>query len=341
MAYRVGIVGSTGAVGQELLRLLQERRFPTSELRLMASARSAGRKIERNGGRWTVQEARPEAFEDLELAIFSAGSDISRELAKEAVKRGCTVVDNSSAFRMDPEAPLVVPEINPLALDDHRGIIANPNCTTAVALMALYPLHWLFGLKRFFAATYQAVSGTGAAAMRELEEQTHAWAEGREMKHIVYPYPIAFNLLPQVESALDDGYTKEEAKMQNESRKILSLPELRASTTCVRVPVFRCHSIALFAEFEREVNVEKARRAVDEFPGSELCDNLARNEYPMPIQYAEKSKCGVGRIRKDNALENGIALWVVGDQLWKGAALNAIQIAELLHEKGRIGAVQG
>ena len=341
MAYQVGIVGSTGAVGQELLRLLQDRRFPASELRLMASARSAGRKIERNGGNWTVEEARPEAFEDLDLAIFSAGSDISRELAREAVKRGCTVVDNTSAFRMDPQAPLVVPEINPLALDGHRGIIANPNCTTAVALMALYPLHRVFGLKRFFAATYQAVSGTGAAAMRELEEQTHAWAEGGEMKAVVYPHPIAFNLLPQVEGPLDDGYTKEEAKMQNESRKILSLPELRVSTTCVRVPVFRCHSIAIFAEFEREVNVQEARRAVHEFPGSELCDDLTHNEYPTPLEYAEKSKCGVGRIRRDNALENGIALWVVGDQLWKGAALNAIQIAELLHEKGRIGAVQG
>jgi aspartate-semialdehyde dehydrogenase len=304
----------------------------------MASARSAGKKIERNGSRWTVQEASPEAFEDLELAIFSAGSEISRALAKEAVKRGCIVVDNTSAFRMDPQVPLIVPEINPLAIDGHSGIIANPNCTTAVTLMALYPMHRHFGLKRFFAATYQAVSGTGAVAMQELKEQTHAWAEGREIKPTVYPHPIAFNLLPQVDSALENGYTKEEVKMQDESRKILSINDLRVSTTCVRVPVFRCHSIALFAEFEREVDVEKVRRAVDEFPGSELCDDLERNEYPMPLTYAEKIKCGVGRIRKDNALENGIALWVVGDQLWKGAALNAIQIAEFLHEKGRIGA---
>ena len=341
MAYKVGIVGSTGAVGQELLRLLQEREFPVSEIRLMASTRSAGRKIERNGSSWTVEVARPEVFEGLELAIFSAGSDVSRELAGEAVKRGCTVVDNSSAFRMDRHAPLVVPEINAAALDEHRGIIANPNCTTTVALMGLYPLHCAFGLKRFFAATYQAVSGTGAAAMRELSEQTHAWVEGREMTASVYPHPIAFNLLPKVEEALDDGYTREEAKMENESRKILSLPTLRVSTTCVRVPVFRCHSIALFAEFERAVNMEEARRAVGQFPGSELCDDLEHDRYPTPLDFAEKSKCGVGRIRKDSALENGIALWVVGDQLWKGAALNAIQIAELLHKKGRIGSLKG
>ncbi|MEZ5278810.1 MAG: aspartate-semialdehyde dehydrogenase [Opitutaceae bacterium] len=333
MSYKAGIVGATGAVGQELIQLLRDRRFPISELRLFASARSAGRTIAVGNDKWVIEEARPEVFEGLDFAIFSAGAGISRNLAPEAVKRGCVVIDNSSAFRMDPGVPLAIPEINPDAAVAHQGIIANPNCSTAVALMALAPLHQAFGLKRFFASTYQAVSGTGAAAMIELEDQIQAYVKGDPITHKVYPHQIAFNLLPHVDSFLETGYTKEEMKMQNEGRKILGLPGLRVSCTCVRVPVFRAHSISIDAEFERPVNLEKAREAIAGFPGAELMDEPSANRYPMPLDLAGKVNCGVGRLRQDSALDNGLAFFVVGDQLWKGAALNAIQIAELLHER--------
>jgi aspartate-semialdehyde dehydrogenase len=317
MAYRIGIVGVTGAVGQEILALMAKRNFPVAELRPLASARSAGTKVAYAGREWTVQEAKPEAFEGLDFAIFSAGGSISLALAPEAVKRGCIVIDNSSAYRMYPDVPLVIPEINAAALDDHKGILANPNCSTAIALMGLYPLHRAFGLKRFFASTYQAVSGTGAEAMRELDAQARAWARGESLAPKVYPHTINFNLIPQVDSFLEDGYTKEEMKMLNEGRKIMGLPNLKVTTTCVRVPVFRAHSIAAF-------------------PGAELCDDPAHRRYPMPLDYAGKEKCGVGRLRKDTLFDNGLSLWVSGDQLWKGAALNAIQIAEALHARGRL-----
>ena len=235
---------------------------------------------------------------------------------------------------MDPKVPLVVPEINAQAATQHEGIIANPNCTTVVALMGLYPLHCAFGLKRFFAATYQAVSGTGAAAIYELEEQVKAWASGNSVSPEVYPHPIAFNLLPHVDAFLENGYTKEEIKMQNESRKIMELAGIQASTTCVRVPVFRAHSVVINAEFNAPVDLDVARQAIIDFSGSELVDEPENGQYPMPIDFAEKEKCGVGRMRRDLVFENGITLWVVGDQLWKGAALNAIQIVEWMHENG-------
>ncbi|GHB92735.1 aspartate-semialdehyde dehydrogenase [Cerasicoccus arenae] len=330
MSYRVGIVGATGAVGQELIDLLHRRNFPMAELVLLASSRSAGKTITWQDKSWTVQEATPEAFDDLDIAIFSAGGSTSTDLCPEAAKRGCVAVDNSSAFRMDPTVPLVVPEINPAAARSHQGIIANPNCSTAVALMGLYPLHREFGLKRFTAATYQAVSGAGAAAMAELEDQLRAWAKGEPMTSSEFPYQIAFNLIPHVDVFYDDGYTKEEHKMLNESRKILGHPELRASTTCVRVPVLRAHSIAVNAEFERPVDLARAREVVSLFEGAELVDDTASKRYPMPLDFSGKEKCGVGRMRIDSALDNGLALWIVGDQLWKGAALNAVQIAELL-----------
>ncbi len=340
MNYRIGIVGATGAVGQELLRLLHERSFPASELVLLASSRSAGKTITFGDRSWTVQETTPEAFEGLDMAIFSAGGSVSKALAPEAVKRGCTVVDNSSAFRMDEGVPLVVPEINAVALEGHKGLIANPNCSTAVALMGLYPLHKAFGLKRFFAATYQAVSGVGDAGIPELRAQARAILNDEPVPAPeAFPHPIAFNLLPHVDVFFDDGYTKEEHKMLNESRKIMDLPQLRASTTCVRVPVFRAHSIAVHAEFEQPVNITTAREAITGFEGAELHDDPATNRYPMPLEYSEKVRCGVGRIRIDSALDNGLALWVVGDQLWKGAALNAIQIAETLHAKGIVKAI--
>ena len=334
MAYKVGIVGVTGAVGQEILALLASRNFPVEELRPLASARSAGKTIEFGGKTWTIREATPEAFEGLDFAIFSAGGSISKALAPEAAKRGCIVIDNSSAFRMDPNVPLVVPEINAHALKSHKGIIANPNCSTAIALMGLYPLHKAFGLKRFFASTYQAVSGTGAAAMEELKNQVKAWAMGDAIESSVYPYQIAFNLLPHVDSFLEDGYTKEEMKMLNEGRKIMDLPEMVCTCTCVRVPVFRAHSISIDAEFEKPVSVDAARKAIAEFVGAEVQDDPANKVYPMPLFYQNKVKCGVGRIRKNTAFENGLALWVCGDQLWKGAALNAIQIAEEMDRQG-------
>lgn len=328
--YRVGIVGATGAVGQELLELLFARNFPMSELTLLASSRSAGKTVEIEGHKFTIQEAKPESFDNLDIAIFSAGGTPSKLLVPEAAKRGCIAIDNSSAFRMDPNVPLVVPEVNPEAIKTHKNIIANPNCTTAISLMALCPLHREFGLKRFFAATYQAVSGTGAAALQELNDQVRQYANGEKITSKVYPYQIAFNALPHVDVFQDSGYTKEEMKMLNESRKILGLPNLMCSTTCVRIPVMRAHSIAINAEFEKPVDVERAREVVSKFPGAELNDDPANLKYPMPLFYQRKVKCGVGRIRKDLVFENGLSFFVAGDQLWKGAALNAIQIAELL-----------
>jgi aspartate-semialdehyde dehydrogenase len=332
--YRVGIVGATGAVGQELFRLLLERQFPLAELRLFASARSAGKVLERAGKKFTVAEARPEIFADLDVAFFSAGGPVTRALAPAAVKAGCLVLDKSSAFRMDPNVPLVVPEINPHALRRHQGIIASPNCSTAVAVMGLYPLHRAFGLRRYVAATYQSVSGTGAEAVRELDAQLRAWAKGEPLPRKVYPHQIAFNVIPQVDTFGANGYTGEENKMAAESRKILELPQLRVSSTCVRVPVVRAHSVAINAEFEKPVDLAVARAAIAAFPGVELVDEPAQSRYPTPLAYSEQTKCGVGRLRLDTALDNGLAFWVCGDNLWKGAALNSIQIAELMDREG-------
>jgi aspartate-semialdehyde dehydrogenase len=333
-SFTVGIVGATGGVGQELLRLLQDRRFPISSLRLFASARSAGQTVTVGGQSLVIAEAKPGVFADVDLAFFAAGGAVTRALAPDAVKAGCLVIDKSSAYRMDPAVPLVIPEINPEALRTHRGIIANPNCSTAVTLMALWPLHQRFGLKRYFAATYQSVSGSGAAGVQELESQVRAYAKGEPLVRSLYPYQIAFNLIPQVDSFGPDGYTGEETKMMLESRKIMGLPQLAVSTTCVRVPVERAHSVAINAEFVRPVSVEDARAAIAAFPGAQLVDDPANRKYPTPLDFSRQVRCGVGRIRRDSALENGLALWVSGDNLWKGAALNAIQNAELMIREG-------
>lgn len=334
MAYRIGIVGATGAVGQELIAKLAARDFPVAELKLLASARSAGKTLPFGDKSLTIAEARPEAFDQLDIVFFSAGAGISRDLAPKAVERGCVVVDNSSAFRNEPDVPLVVPEINRSALGHHKGLVANPNCSTAIALMGLHPLHQAFGLRRFFAATYQAVSGSGVQGMVELENQLRAWAADETVAPEAYAHPIAFNLFPHVDAFLADGYTKEEHKMLNEGRKIMGLPDLRVSTTCVRVPVLRAHSIAIQAEFERPVDLETAREAIRTAPGVELRDDPTANVYPMPLDYSGKDDCGVGRLRVDAALDNGLAFFVVGDQILKGAALNAIQIAEALVNDG-------
>ena len=328
--YHVAIVGATGAVGVEMLQTLERRNFPVKKLTLLASARSAGKKTEFRGEVLTVQELTEESFGGVDIALFSAGGSISKKFAPFAVKAGAVVVDNSSAFRMDETVPLVIPEINAADAKNHRGILANPNCSTAIMLMALYPLHREFGVRRIFASTYQAVSGTGAQAIEELRQQVDDIVANREPSRIVYPHQIAFNVLPHVDSFLESGYTREEMKMQNEGRRIMHHPDFRASVTCVRVPVYRAHSIAVSAEFEKPVSVEKAREVLAAAQGLQVVDDPAENRYPLPLDCAGKDDCAVGRLRVDCALENGLAFWVSGDQLLKGAALNAVQIAELL-----------
>jgi aspartate-semialdehyde dehydrogenase len=326
----VAVVGATGAVGIEMIKTLERRQFPLSKLTLLASARSVGKKLPFRGAELAVQELTRDSFKGIDLALFSAGGNISREFAPLAAQAGCVVVDNSSAFRMDDTVPLVIPEINAMDVKKHRGIIANPNCTTAVALMALYPLHQAFSVIRVWASSYQAVSGTGAQAIEELRRQVNQVVQNQPVTKEVYPHPIAFNVLPHVDSFLSSGYTKEEMKMENEGRKIMHHPTFRASVTCVRVPVYRAHSVAISAEFEKPVAPEQARQVLGKAPGLKVVDNPEAKEYPLPLYVAGKDDCEVGRLRKDCALDNGLSFWVVGDQLLKGAALNAVQIAELL-----------
>lgn len=328
--YHVAIVGATGAVGAELLTVLERRNFPVANVRPLASGKSAGKKVSFRGQPIPVEELTERSFDHIDIAFFSAGGERSRKFAPIARDAGVIVIDNSSTFRMDHGVPLVIPEINPDDVKQHRGLIANPNCTAAVALMAIYPLHRAFGVRRVFAASYQAVSGSGARAIAELKEQVQASAEDRSLTAKVYPHPIAFNVLPHVDIFLESGYTKEEMKMQDEGRKIMHLPNFRASVTCVRVPVYRAHSVAVSAEFEKTVSVDEAREVLAKAPGLELVDEPHNNRYPMPLDVAGKDNCQVGRVRRDCALENGLAFWVSGDQLLKGAALNAVQIAELL-----------
>ncbi len=328
--YTVAIVGATGAGGVEMIKVLERRKFPVGKLVLLASARSVGKTLPFNGETVAVQELTEDSFAGVDIALFSAGGGVSAKFAPAAVKAGAVVVDNSSHFRMDPNVPLVVPEINGADVKNHKGIIANPNCTTAITLMALQPLHKAFGVKRVIASSYQAVSGTGAQAIEELRSQVEAITAGKPVEKNVYPHQIAFNVLPHVDSFMDTGYTKEEMKMQNEARRILHLPEFKASVTCVRVPVYRAHAVSVNAEFERPVSVEEARKVLSNAPGLKLVDDPANNSYPLPLYVAEQDDCQVGRIRIDCALENGLAFWVSGDQLLKGAALNAVQIAELI-----------
>jgi aspartate-semialdehyde dehydrogenase len=329
-SYHVAIVGATGAVGEELLRVLERRGFRVGSLRPLCSGRSAGKRIRFHGAEIPAEELSAKSFAGIDLAFFSAGGNISREYAPVARDAGAVVIDNSSVFRMEPEVPLVIPEINGDDVQGHRGLIANPNCTTAVALMALYPLHRAFGVQRVIAASYQAVSGSGARAIKELRAQVEAAAENKPPATEIYPHPIAFNVLPHVDSFLPSGYTKEEMKMQNEGRRIMHLPDFRASVTCVRVPVYRAHSVAISAEFARPISVEQAHEVLAKAPGLELVDEPLKNRYPMPLFTAGKDNCEVGRVRRDCAFENGLSFWVSGDQLLKGAALNAVQIAELL-----------
>src|SRR2546429_5308676 len=320
----VAVVGATGAVGIEMIKTLGKGEFPVGKLTLLASARSAGKKLPYRGQELAVQELTKDSFTGIDIALFSAGGGISKEFAPIAAQAGCVVVDNSSAFRMDDSVPLVIPKINAADVKRHKGIIANPNCTTAITLMALYPLHQAFGCKRIFASSYQAVSGTGAKAIEELKRQVDEIVGGKKATKEVYPHQIAFNVLPHVDSFLPSGYTGEEMKMENEGRKIMHHPAFRASVTCVRVPVYRAHSVAVSAEFEKPATVEAAREVLSKAPGLRVVDDPAKKEYPLPLYAAERYNCQVGRLRQDCALDNGLCFWVVGDQLLKGAALNAV-----------------
>ena len=324
----IAVIGATGAVGQVFLRILEERNFPATSIRLCASERSFGKKLRVRGEMLTVEEATPQLLSEVDFVFISASGTISRQMAPLAVQQGATVIDKSSAFRMDPNVPLVVPEINPEDLDDHHGIVASPNCTTTPLVMALKPLHKSNPAVRIVAASYQSVTGTGAAAGDELLSQSREVLDGLKASHEVYPHQIAFNVLPHVEEFLENGYTTEEMKMQNETRKILHAPDLKVSTTCVRVPVMISHSEAVNIEFTDPISPGEVREILSDAPGVRVVDDPQSNVYPMPVQAEGEDDVFVGRIRKDIALDNGIAMWLSCDNLRKGAALNAIQIAE-------------
>jgi aspartate-semialdehyde dehydrogenase len=335
--YKVAIAGATGAVGVEFLHLLEDRKFPISELRLLASARSAGKTMRFQGRDVLVEELAEDSFANIDIAFFSAGGSISKKYAPIAAQAGAVVVDNSSAFRMDPKVPLVIPEINPEAIAGHNGIIANPNCSTIIAIVPLWPIHRQNRIKRLIAATYQAASGAGAAAMEELRESTRAHLEDREYSNTVLPHPYAFNLFSH-NSKIDPatGYNEEEIKMVQETKKIFGDAEIRISATCVRVPVLRAHSEALTFECEKPITPAEVREILASAPGVKLIDDPVKNYFPMPKDASGQGDVLVGRIRQDTSDPSGksIAMFVAGDQLLKGAALNAVQIAEVMVEKG-------
>ncbi|MDR7865524.1 MAG: aspartate-semialdehyde dehydrogenase [Sporomusaceae bacterium] len=340
--YNVAILGATGAVGQEFLQLIAERNFPFADLKLLASERSAGRKIEFLGKEYTVEAATADSFKGVEIALFAGGS-ASKTFAPAAVKHGAVVIDNSSAFRMDPEVPLVVPEVNPEAIKEHKGIIANPNCSTIIMVMALKPIHDAVKIKRVVVSTYQAVSGAGKEAIDELNDQVKAVAENKPVEARILPsaglpahYQIAFNLLPQVDVFMDDGYSKEELKMVQETQKILADPSIAVTATTVRVPVFRSHSESVNLELSGPLSAADAKKLLAAFPGVVVEDDPSRQVYPMPLTTSGRDEVFVGRIREDGTVTHGLNLWVVGDQIRKGAALNALQIAEYMIEHNQI-----
>lgn len=334
--YNVAILGATGAVGQEFLDLIAERNFPYKNLKLLASERSAGKQIQLAGETFTVEEATPDAFKDVQIALFAGGS-ASKVFAPEAVKRGAVVIDNSSTYRMDPQVPLVVPEVNPEAIRDHKGIIANPNCSTIIMVMALKPLFDAVKIKRIVVSTYQAVSGAGKEAIDELTGQVRAVLDGEPAEARILPgaslpkhYQIAFNLLPQIDVFVEDGYTKEEMKMVHETHKILGDKNIGITATTIRVPIYRSHSESINIELEKPLSADRARELLAAFPGVVVQDNPAEMIYPMPLDTSGRDEVFVGRIREDKSVPYGLNLWVVGDQIRKGAALNALQIAEYM-----------
>ena len=331
--YHTAIVGATGLVGQEFIKILEQREFPMASVHLLASDRSAGKKLFVNHQEIEVEEVTPHSFDQVDIALFSAGGEVSKHFAPIAAKRGAVVVDNSATFRMNPDVPLVVPEVNPEDLEHHQGIIANPNCSTIQMVVALYPLHKVNPIKRIVVDTYQAVSGTGSVAVDELNSQTKLILEGKSIVPHVYPHQIAFNLLPEIDVFLDDGYTKEEWKMIHETRKILHDESIAVSATCVRVPVVTGHSEAIHIEFSNPMSPEEARNILATAPGVKVLDDTPISLYPHPWAAAGTDEVFVGRIRRDASHPNGLAIWVVADNLRKGAALNAIQIAEQLISK--------
>ena len=326
----VAILGATGAVGREMLKVLEERKFPINRLKALASARSAGKALPFNGGEIIVEEATDQSFEGVDIVLGAASNEMAKRFAPAIVKSGAVFVDNSSAFRMNDDVPLIVPEINPEDVNKHHGIISNPNCSTIITLVAVAGLNRVSPIETMVASTYQAVSGAGINGFRELEGQTRACLNGDPIEISVFPHQIAFNLIPQIGSDTGNGYTTEEMKMQNEGRKIMHLPELRVSCTCVRVPVMRSHSISVTLRTQRKITVEEARAAIAAAPGCRLVDDLESKQYPMPLDTSDQDIVFVGRIRDDLTSDNGISLWCCGDQVRKGAATNAIQIAELL-----------
>ena len=332
MSQHVAIAGATGAVGTEFLKLLEARDFPMKSLRLLASSRSAGSKLKFRGEDLEVEELTPKSFKGIDIAFFSAGGSRSKEFAPHAVDSGAVVIDNSSAFRMDEKVPLVVPEINPKQAFEHQGLIANPNCSTIQMVVALNPIHRAANIQRVVVSTYQAVSGAGASAMEELKQQLRAWANDEPMKQEVFPTQIAFNLFPHIDVFQDNGYTKEEMKMVHETRKIMNAPNMQISATCVRVPVLRAHSEAVWVETEKPLSESEARELFKKEPGIVVQDERESGGYPTPWHITETQETYVGRIRKDISHPNGLTFWVVADQLYKGAALNAIQIAEVLQQ---------
>ena len=331
--YNVAILGATGAVGREMLKILAERDFPVGELRLLASSRSAGSTIPFKGQDITVQEAREDAFGGMDIVLGAAENDIAKKFAPAIKAAGAVFVDNSSAFRLDPSVPLIIPEINPEDVSWHKGLIANPNCTTIVTLVAVNALKKLSPIKAMIASSYQAVSGAGAGGPKELMEQVEALSRGQQVQPKVFQYQIAYNVIPQIGGFNENGYTSEEMKMQNEGRKILHLPELLVTCTCVRVPVVRSHSVSVSVITERPISVEEAREAIAAAPGCRLVDDPANKRYPMPLETSDQDTVFVGRIRRDLTNPNGLTLWCCGDQVRKGAATNTVQIAELLLEK--------
>ena len=332
MSQHVAIAGATGAVGTEFLKLLEARDFPMKSLRLLASSRSAGSKLKFRGENLEVEELTPKSFKGIDIAFFSAGGSRSKEFAPHAVDSGAVVIDNSSAFRMDEKVPLVVPEINPKQAFEHQGLIANPNCSTIQMVVALNPIHRAANIQRVVVSTYQAVSGAGASAMEELKQQLRAWANDEPMKQEVFPTQIAFNLFPHIDVFQENGYTKEEMKMVHETRKIMNAPNMQISATCVRVPVLRAHSEAVWVETEKPISESEARELFEKEPGIVVQDERESGGYPTPWHITETQETYVGRIRKDISHPNGLTFWVVADQLYKGAALNAIQIAEVLQQ---------
>jgi aspartate-semialdehyde dehydrogenase len=330
MGIRVAIMGATGAVGQEFLSLLQERRFPISELRLLASKRSAGKTMRFGEQDLVVQELTHDSFEGIDLVLASAGGSLSRDYAPSAVKAGAVVVDNTSYFRMHPDVPLVIPEINPEDIKLHKGIIANPNCSTIIMCLPLFPLHKRYGIKRISVATYQAASGAGAVAMQELMDETQARIEGKDFARTVIPHPYAFNLFPHNSPMTDNGYCEEELKMVKETRRIFHDDALRITATCVRVPVLRAHSEAVNVEFESEPDIAECYEILSRTEGVQVLEDRSKNRWPMPLDASGKDPVLVGRLRKDISQPNTLDLWMVGDQIRKGAALNAVQIAEKL-----------